>query len=259
MTYLSKFKGITGRSFWISGRNCLKSDRLLDQRHSREEFFRTSGDKIRFFLEEGALAPDGSLTCDKYQAFNKVGHALHDLDPVFSAFSRKPALAELAATLGLVDPLLLQSMYIFKSAHIGAEVVCHQDSTFLYTEPESVLGFWVALGDATVENGCLWAAPGGHKGPLRQRFHHRDGKLGMTTLDSTPFEEASIPLEAKQGSLIVLHGRLPHRSGANLSDRSRHAYTLHVIDGFCSYPDDNWLHRSADMPLRGFVKEPGAG
>ena len=55
-----------------------------------------------------------------------------------------------------------------KQPNIGGEVVCHQDSTFLYTEPESAVGFWVALEDASKDNGCFWVAPGGHKGPLRK-------------------------------------------------------------------------------------------
>jgi phytanoyl-CoA hydroxylase len=59
-------------------------------------------------------------------------------------------------------------------------------------------------------------------------------------------------LEAKRGTLVALHGLLPHYSGANRSVRSRHAYTLHVIDGACRYPADNWLRRGPEMPLRGF-------
>ena len=47
-----------------------------------------------------------------------------------------------AKAIGFKDPLLLQSMYIFKQPKIGGEVVCHQDSTFLITEPESTVGFW---------------------------------------------------------------------------------------------------------------------
>ena len=63
-------------------------------------------------------------------------------------------------------------MYIFKQPHIGGEVTCHQDSTFLYTKPESAVGFWVALEDATIENGCLWVSRGvRHKGPLRKLFY----------------------------------------------------------------------------------------
>lgn len=223
------------------------------QGHAADEYFRTSGDKIRFFLEKDALDPDGNLTRPKHDCINKVGHALHDLDEEFSAFSRKPPLAVLARTLGLADPLLLQSMYIFKPPHIGGEVHCHQDSTFIYTEPESCIGFWVALEDATQANGCLWATPGAHTEPLRQRFRYRDGTLGLEELDATPLGKANTCLEAKQGTLIALHGRLPHQSGPNTSAKSRQAYALHVIDGACAYPEDNWLQRDPSMPLRGFT------
>ncbi len=72
-------------------------------------------------------------------------------------------------------------------------------------------------------------------------------------LDPTPWpEEGWVPLEAPKGTLVVLHGLLPHRSAPNRSPRSRHAYTLHLIDGATRYPPENWLHRGPDMPLRGF-------
>lgn len=223
-----------------------------NQQHSGSDYFQESGDKIRFFLEKKAVSEDGKLRVPRHHALNKVGHALHDLDPVFSRFSRKPELAGLVMALGIKQPLLLQSMYMFKPPYIGSEAACHQDSTFLYTEPESVIGLWVALEDATTTNGCLWVAAGGHKQSLRRRFHYQDDQLKMTLLDESPLPEATIPLEAKQGTLVVLHGRLPHQSSDNLSAHSRHAYTLHIIDGACHYPEDNWLHRSPELPPRGF-------
>jgi hypothetical protein len=68
-------------------------------------------------------------------SINKIGHAQHDLDPVFEQFTYTPQLAEVAHDIGLHDPLALQSMYIFKQPDIGGEVGCHQDATFLYTDP----------------------------------------------------------------------------------------------------------------------------
>jgi len=212
-----------------------------------------SGDKIRFFFEEEAFDVRGQLRQGKEASINKVGHALHDLDPVFDGFSRAPALAGLADTLGIRSPKLLQSMYIFKQPKIGGEVVCHQDATFLHTEPLSVVGFWFALEDATQENGCLWAEPGGHKGPLRSRFVRHGDNTEMTELDPTPLPtDGLVPLEVERGSLVVLHGLLPHWSAPNRSQTSRHAYALHVIDGETTYGRDNWLQRAEDMPLRGF-------
>ena len=219
-----------------------------------DSYFIESGDKVRFFLEDDAFDEDGNLRQSKEHSLNKMGHAMHDLDPVFDAFSRTPALAGVAGSLGFEDPAILQSMYIFKPPNIGGEVVCHQDSTYIYTEPESCVGFWFALEDATIENGCMQFIPGGHRSPLKKRNYRReDGKLVTDTLDDTPWpEERKVPVEAEAGTLVIFDGRAPHLSAANRSSRSRHAYTLHVIDRACRYPVENWLQRSAHLPLRGF-------
>ena len=222
-----------------------------NQNHVDDNYFLESGDKIRFF-EDKAFDNEGNLVNDKKFVINKIGHALHDLDEDFYNFSHRSDLDDIAKKINISKPLLLQSMYIFKQPNIGGEVVCHQDSTFLYTEPESAVGFWVALEDASKDNGCLWVAPGGHKGPLRKLFTKIDNVMTLKTLDNTPFEETTTPLEVKKGSLVLLHGRLPHYSCENTSNKSRHAYTLHVIDGNCKYSSNNWLQRSS-MPLQGFI------
>lgn len=222
---------------------------------SADEYFLDSGSKVSFFFEEEAFDAEGRLRQAKALSINKLGHAMHDLDPVFAEFSHSPALGEVARGIGMVDPRLLQSMYIFKQPNIGGEVTCHTDHTFLWTDPLSVTGFWFALEDATTENGCLYALPGGHALPAKQRFRRAPG--GGT--DFEVFDDADypldgvVPIEAEAGTLVVLHGLLPHLSGPNRSPRSRHAYTLHAIEAGAAYPADNWLQRGADLPLRGFA------
>jgi phytanoyl-CoA hydroxylase len=225
-----------------------------EQNRLANDYFLDSAGNVSFFFEEDAFTPDGSLKQSKEQSINKIGHALHDLDPVFNEFSRTADLKRLASGLGLVAPLLLQSMYIFKQPRIGGEVGCHQDSTFLYTEPQNIIGLWFALEDATLENGCLWAIPGGHKLGLKQRWRRGPDGMYFETFDSEAWpEDQLVPLEVTKGTLIVLHGLLPHKSLANRSSKSRHVYTLHLIAANSHYAPDNWLQRPDEMPLRGFT------
>ncbi len=229
-----------------------------EDKRTADRYFLDSANTVRCFFEEEAFAADGTLRQPKALSINKIGHAMHDLDPVFGTFSHGPELAAVAASLGLEQAQIWQSMYIFKQPGIGGEVGWHQDATFFDTTPVSVTTFWFALEDATLNNGCLWVEPGGHRGArgvLRERFERRGDVVAMHKLDATPWPDQStaIPLEVKAGALVVFHGLLPHYSAPNRSAQSRHAYTLHVTDGRSAYAPTNWIQRTAALPLRGFT------
>jgi len=137
-------------------------------------------------------------------------------------------------------------MVIFKQPFIGGEVVPHQDSTFLHTEPHSATGLWFALEDCHLHNGCLEFVPGSHtKGLLNGRRMVRDGKGGVEfTAAGAVFDDKDfVPLECPAGSLVLIHGSVVHRSSANRSPTSRIIYTFHVIEGAQGfvYDDKNWL------------------
>jgi phytanoyl-CoA hydroxylase len=229
-----------------------------EQSRKVDDYFLDSAAEVRCFFEEEAFDAAGQLRVPKALAINKIGHAMHDLDPVFRRFSHGPELAEVAADLGLTRPQIWQSMYIFKQPGIGGEVRWHQDASFFDSDPITVTTFWFALEDATRANGCLWAEPGGHlgaRGVLRERFVREGRRVWMETLDETPWpstDAQALPLEVKAGSLVVFHGQLPHYSAPNRSAQSRHAYTLHVTDAASHYSPRNWLQRDENLPVQGF-------
>ncbi|ERM94104.1 hypothetical protein AMTRI_Chr04g251140 [Amborella trichopoda] len=217
------------------------------QTNLTDDYFYESAEKISFFFEEKAFDDDGKLKQSKELSINKVGHDLHGLDPVFSKFSHSEKVTGLLLSLGYKRPVIIQSMYIFKQPGIGGEVVPHQDNSFLYTEPSSCTGLWLALEDATTSNGCLWALPGSHKNGLVRRFIRDDNGVHFDKPSPSYDYSEFVPLEVKAGSFVIIHGDLIHQSFENRSSKSRHAYSLHAVetDG-CIWVQDNWLRRKVD-------------
>ncbi|HTW83389.1 MAG TPA: phytanoyl-CoA dioxygenase family protein [Candidatus Sulfotelmatobacter sp.] len=226
-----------------------------ESKTKQDEYFLTSGTTVRCFFEEEAFGADGELRQPKSLSINKIGHAMHDLDPVFAAFSHGPRLDALVRELGVTQPQVYQSMYIFKQPHIGGEVRWHQDATYFASEPITVTTLWFALERADRGNGCLWVQRGGHHTPLREQFVVDANGSRMLQLDQTPWptQDEAEPVEVEAGTLVVFHGLLPHYSAPNRSSVSRHAYTLHVVDGAARYSSQNWIQRNAAFPVRGLL------
>jgi phytanoyl-CoA hydroxylase len=100
-----------------------------------------------------------------------IDHDSMTEDANISTYMYLHIIVAILRSLGYIAPVVPQSMYIFKQPGIGGEVCPHQDGTYLYTEPQSVVGLWWALEDCTVDNGCLWGVPGSHlTTPIQQRF-----------------------------------------------------------------------------------------
>jgi len=218
-----------------------------DRDSGRDDYFFDSAENIHCFLEEGALDQDGKLLKPARLAINKIGHAMHDLHPVFNQFCNQPVFGRVLRDIGYTEPLLWQTMYIFKQPHIGGEVRWHQDGSYLISDPSVVTGIWIAIEDANRDNGCLWVQPGGHRSPLREVFQvdwtKREGKL--TDLDSTPWphENEAVAVEVPAGSMVIFQDHMPHYSSQNRSNFSRHAFTLHVAEKHADWSEGNWLQR----------------
>ena len=259
-----------------------RTDGKQSKAQGSDDYFMTSADKVRFFLEPGAVDERGALRVPKERAINKVGHALHTAVPAFIAYTQGPKVRDAVHALGWRAPDLVQSMYIFKQPEIGGEVTPHQDSAFMRTEPLSCLGLWLALQDASLTNGCLWARPGSHKEPLRRHFRREvDPATGRERMafanllpadapappaaawdgkpldaQTTPASLGFVPLPACQGDLVLIHGQVDHLSMPNTSSESRHTFQLHLVEGpgaGTQWDRGNWIAYPEGKPFPTFA------
>ncbi|XP_019870194.2 phytanoyl-CoA dioxygenase domain-containing protein 1 homolog isoform X2 [Aethina tumida] len=218
-----------------------------EAQQNKDKYFLDSSDKISYFFEGGALGPKGELLVEPEKSLNKIGHALHALNPVFRKVTFSERVKEAAFQLGFDDPAVVQSMYIFKNPGVGSEVTAHQDASYLHTEPVKVIGFWFALEDATLENGCLWFSRGSHKGGVHRRYIRNPDKKSDELLIYTsppPYYQKSsfIATPVPKGSCVLIHGQVVHFSEPNKSKSSRHAYTFHIVEQKnTKYSDNNWI------------------
>ncbi|VVD05972.1 unnamed protein product [Leptidea sinapis] len=220
-----------------------------------DQYFLESNDKIRVFFEADAVDENGDLKVDPSVSLNKVGHALHLLDPIFRCYTYSDRVKTVCRELGFIEPAVVQSMYIYKNPGIGGVVEPHQDITYLYTEPIPPVGFWIALEDATIQNGCLWIAPGSHKSGVHRRLQRNPDKDSKETLvydkPACVYPQSSFsPVAVSKGTCILLHGNVVHKSAPNKSSASRHAYTFHVVEKHGNtFAPDNWIQEGENAPF----------
>jgi len=225
-----------------------------DHQQGKDPYFLESGDKIRFFFEPDVFDEQGNLTKEKSSVLNKMGHSLHTLDQDFKRVSFSEDVQAVVRSLGMVDPAIIQGMYIFKQPGVGGAVTPHQDATFLYNSPIKLYGLWFPIDDATEENGCLWYVPGSHNQPVNRRYvrSNKNGNVVMTfrgEYDNYP-DSAWVAAPVKKGALVLIHGQVYHKSEKNCSAKPRHAYTFHVIEMSGSkYSEENWLQPPEDKKL----------
>jgi len=139
------------------------------------------------------------------------------------------------------DVKLLQDMALLKPPFIGSRKTWHQDCAYFPIEPPNVVGFWIALDEATTENGCMWVLPGTH----REAIPH-------TKIPEETFEDFGIPKDhavfrqvapvavpLKPGDALVFHGLTVHGTEPNKSAKRRRALQLHYMDAHCRYTGVN--------------------
>jgi len=144
--------------------------------------------------------------------------------PCFTALVEHPKIRGIVGSVLGPGSLLFQDMALIKPPFIGVEKPWHQDNAyFAYSPLDQIIGVWLALDEATVENGCMHVIPGAHLQGAKKHFHGTDCEIVRDRLDLS----RAIPLEMEAGGAIFFAGMLPHQTPPNRSAQRRRALQFH--------------------------------
>ena len=148
-------------------------------------------------------------------------HFPNKISRTMRAYLGTPKMVETLTEIIGPDVKCIQSMLFIKATGKPGQA-WHQDEDFIPTRDNSLVGGWIAMDDATIENGCLWVIPGSHKrGVLWPMEQQQDARFDCTD-ESTgfPYTDAdAVPVEVKAGSIVFFNGYLLHRSFPNRAGR----------------------------------------
>ncbi|MCY4545561.1 MAG: phytanoyl-CoA dioxygenase family protein [Gemmatimonadetes bacterium] len=195
-------------------------------------------------VRRGAVEPE-SVELGVRKLFRMTLH-----NELFRSLAHHPVMVGIAVELIGQDVALFQSMLLMKPPRFGGQKVWHQDNAYFRLEPNDVFGFWIALDDTDVENGCMHVIPGSH----REGIGEHGGVEDDYGLSSAPAQNTAIACVMKAGDALVFHGETYHYTPPNKSDRRRRALQYHYASTHC--------RSSKDSPFKAFRPEvivAGAG
>ena len=177
-------------------------------------------------------------------------HMIHKISPVMHRYLSQRTMVDVLTKIIGPNVKCMQSMLFIKAAGKPGQA-WHQDEFYIPTRDRSLTGGWIALDDATIENGCLWVIPGSHKpGILWPQHMHDDRRFDCAgETHSFPYsDEDSIPVEVKAGSLVFFNGYLLHRSFPNGADSGfRRVLVNHYMSAESLLP---WRNQEGVGPSR---------
>jgi len=152
-------------------------------------------------------------------------HSYEDEHDFFRQLVRHQAVLGVVEKIVGTGAILFQTMALSKPPKIGTEKPWHQDNAYFnYTPLDQIVGVWIALDDATVDNGCMHVIPGGHRlGGLK----HMHGSLDCTIVPDRLDLRQVRPVELPAGGGMFFYGMLPHQTPSNNSNLRRRALQLH--------------------------------
>lgn len=204
---------------------------------------------------------------ERYPAFSDYCPALLPLDPGFLEFVRDETILNMVGQLIGNNFALWNSSFFAKPARVGTRTPWHQDGEYWAMRPLATCTVWMAIDDATRENGCLRVIPGSHKGK-RVRQHQTNNAPGLALnqeLTQNEFEESDAVDMVMQAGQMSLHDvYLVHGSEPNRSDHPRRGMTLRFMPTSSYYDREIEQEQNASSPypslneqeLRNFQRVP---
>jgi phytanoyl-CoA hydroxylase len=171
-------------------------------------------------------------------------HQPHFISPVMLRYVKHPLICGVlsqitAAHLPHWDGSVkcMQSMLFVKPPNFQGQA-WHQDEVYIPTRDRSLIGAWIAIDDATIQNGCLWVVPGSHRnGFLHEMKPHNNADEFDFAPESQGVDESkSVPVEVKAGTLVFFNGYLLHRSFKNRSNVYRRVLVNHYMNAWSLLP-----------------------
>jgi ectoine hydroxylase-related dioxygenase (phytanoyl-CoA dioxygenase family) len=142
------------------------------------------------------------------------------------AFTEGPVFRDLAADLIGPDVRLYWDQAVYKKPGTDSPFPWHQDNGYAFVEPQQYLTCWIALSDATLDNGCPWVVPGVHR---QGTLAHESSDLGFVCLDEAEAaSHGAVAVEAKAGSIVVFSSLTPHCTGPNHTSEIRKSYIVQL-------------------------------
>jgi phytanoyl-CoA hydroxylase len=160
-------------------------------------------------------------------------HFPHKTSDVAMRALTNPRIVEALTTVIGPNVKAMQSMLFIKSEGKPGQA-WHQDEFFIPTRDRSLTAVWIALDDATIENGCLWVLPGSHRrGVLYPAREQNDPRFDCTTeAYDFPYPDTdSVPVEIPAGTAVIFNGYLLHRS---LENSGKHGYRRALANHYMS-------------------------
>ncbi len=146
-------------------------------------------------------------------------HFPHKVSPLMRQALAWPVVQDVLGRVISPNVKCMQSMLFIKAAGKPGQA-WHQDELYIPTRDRSLTGGWIALDDATTENGCLWVIPGSHRHGILWPQHEHDDRRFDCTAESVGFpytDDDAVPVEVPAGGIVFFNGYLLHRSLPNVS------------------------------------------